>query len=54
MVMLKSVGVLLSISLSEITPNDLFFYVIYNPDYYQIKGDQLREMHCINSVVVSL
>jgi hypothetical protein len=49
---LKSGGVLMSMDSSEITPNDLCCYAIYNPDYYQIKGDRLCEIHCINSVAV--
>jgi hypothetical protein len=49
---LKSAGVLMAMDSSEITPNDLCCYAIYDPDYYQIKGDRLQEIHCVNSVVV--
>lgn len=50
---LKSGGVLRQMNASEITPNDLCCYAIYQADYYQIKGDRPRAIHCINSVAVS-
>ncbi len=49
---LKSGGVLLGVNSAEVTPNDVCCYAVYQPEYYQVKGDRLQAIHCVNSVAV--